>query len=234
MRRLAPLLLLVLGVSANANPAFEGNWMMDIRPDGAPLEGMLTVERNGDEWQAFVEGGPAPIEVDGDRITVDFDSRDIRGFVFVLRLTGTLAGDRIAGDFEVVADSAVLMKPGTWTADRYSAPERSTDPAPVDLSGTWKPMPGVDLRKYSMVLTPAAQEWYDGYLMHYDQPNVRCVSPGVTAMAAWGGYPFEILDGEDRLTFIYEVDSEVRRVFLDGTEAPEFYPHSGMGFSTGR
>jgi hypothetical protein len=52
-------------------------------------------------------------------------------------------------------------------------------------------------------------------------------------MVAWGAYPFEILESEERLTFIYEFDSEVRRIFLDGREPPEFYPHSGMGFSTG-
>jgi len=63
---------------------------------------------------------------------------------------------------------------------------------------------------------------------------VRCVSPGITTVVAWGAYPFEILPGEDRLTFIYEFDSEVRRIFLDGREPPAYYPHSGMGFSTGR
>ena len=92
----------------------------------------------------------------------------------------------------------------------------------------------MDFRKYSMDLTPAAEEWYAGYLMHYDQPNVRCVSPGITAMIAWSGYPFEILESENRLTFIYEVESEVRRVFLDGREPPEFFPNSPMGYSTGR
>jgi hypothetical protein len=53
-------------------------------------------------------------------------------------------------------------------------------------------------------------------------------------MVAWGGYPFEILASDNRLTFLYEVDSEVRRIFLDGRQPPEFLPHSGMGYSTGR
>ena len=56
-----------------------------------------------------------------------------------------------------------------------------------------------------MALTPAAQAWHDGYLMHYDQPNVRCISPGIVAMVAWGGYPFEVLESDQRLTFLYEV-----------------------------
>ena len=52
-------------------------------------------------------------------------------------------------------------------------------------------------------------------------------------MVAWGGYPMEILASENRLTFIYEVESEVRRIFLDGKSPPEFYPTSAMGWSNG-
>ena len=84
-----------------------------------------------------------------------------------------------------------------------------------------------------MDLTAKAQSWFDDYLMHYDQPNVRCVSPGIVAMVAWGGYPMEILRSENRLTVLYEVDSEVRRVFMDDSQPPEFYPTSAMGWSNG-
>jgi hypothetical protein len=84
-----------------------------------------------------------------------------------------------------------------------------------------------------MDLTDAAAAWHADYLMHYDQPNVRCVSAGIVAMVAWGAYPFEILATENRLTFLYEVDSEVRRIFLDGREPPEYFPPSPMGFSNG-
>ena len=55
-----------------------------------------------------------------------------------------------------------------------------------------------------------------------------------TAMVAWGGYPFEVLESVNRLTFLYEVDSEVRRIYLDDRERPEFYPPSGMGYSIAR
>jgi hypothetical protein len=82
-----------------------------------------------------------------------------------------------------------------------------------------------------MDLTPAAQAWHDEYLIHYDQPNVRCASVGIVAMVAWGAYPFEVLESENRLTFIYEVDSEVRRIYLDDTNPPDYYPAADMGFS---
>ena len=73
--------------------------------------------------------------------------------------------------------------------------------------------PGIDFRKYSMDMTESAKEWYGGYVMHYDQPNVRCVSVEIVATVAWGAYPFEIVTSKDRLTYLYEVVSKVRRVF---------------------
>jgi hypothetical protein len=230
-------LIAILSLNAGqaaANPQLEGDWMLDIRPSGAAVTGLLEIERNGDDWQAFVEGGPAPIVVDDDRLTVKIDSRDIRGFVFIMKLDGRLDDGALSGTFTVESDAEVSFSDGTWSATRYVADERPAEPRPVDISGIWKPAPGVDIRKYSMDLTPAAEEWHAGYLMHYDQPNVRCISPGIVAMVAWGGYPFEVLESDSRLTFLYEVDSEVRRIFLDDRQAPEFYPGSGMGFSTGR
>ena len=226
--------ILLLAGQTFANPAMEGEWMITVKPDGAPIMGVLQLERDGDEWTAHVEGGPAPVTVDGDRISLDVDSRDIRGFVFWWKFEGQLQDGRLSGSYTIESEAPMKIGPGTWSAERYQPPERPGKAAPVDLTGLWKPAPGVDFRKYSMDLTPAAKEWYAGYLMHYDQPNIRCVSPGITAMVAWGGYPFEVLESKQRLTFLYEVDSEVRRIYFDGREAPEFFPPSGMGYSTGR
>jgi hypothetical protein len=151
-----------------------------------------------------------------------------------MRLKGGVHDGELEGSFTIESEAKVNASDGTWTARRYEPKQRSIEAHPADLSGIWTPAPGRDFRKYIMDLTPAAEAWHADYLMHYDQPNVRCASPGITAMVAWGAYPFEVLESEDRLTFIYEFDSEVRRIFLDGREPPEFYPHSGMGFSTGR
>ena len=215
-------------------PCLEGEWMIELKPKGAPIIGLLQLERNGENWQAYVEGGPAPVAIDGDNIEVAIDSRDIRGFVFVMRLSGKLAGSQISGTYTVESEARVNVSDGVWQGARYTAVARPKEAKPVDMTGIWKPAPGIDFRKYTMDLTSAADAWLDDYLMHYDQPNVRCASPGITAMVAWGGYPFEILASDNRLTFIYEFDSEVRRVFMDGRKPPEFYQHSGMGFSTGR
>jgi hypothetical protein len=219
---------------ACANPAFEGDWMIELKSDRAPIVGLLELERHGEAWKAWVEGGPAPVDIDGDRISVRIDSRDLRGFIFFYVLEGALVEDSISGSYDIDTEARLNASPGTWTGSRYAPEPRPEEPEPVDITGTWTGAPGIDFRKYSMDLTPAAQAWHADYLMHYDQPNVRCVSPGITAMVAWGAYPFEILESEHRLTFLYEFDSEVRRIFLDGREPPEFYQHSGMGFSTGR
>lgn len=231
---LLALLAGVMGPVALANPAMQGDWMLQLQSPGAPTSGLLQLELQNGEWRAWVEGGPAPVTVHGDELTIDIDTRDIRGFVYLMRLTGRFNDDRLSGEFIIDSKAKVNASPGTWTAGRYVEAVRPAEPSPVDLSGIWSPAPGHDIRKYSMDLTPAAAAWLDGYLMHYDQPNVRCVSPGITAMVAWGAYPFEILRSDARLTFIYEFDSEVRRIFLDGRDAPDFYPDSGMGFSTGR
>jgi hypothetical protein len=230
------LSLLTLGLFAplaNANPAFEGDWMIELKSSGAPIIGLLELERGGDVWHGFVEGGPVPVSVDGDQIDILIDTRDLRGFIFFMHLKGELTGADLAGRFTIESEAKVNATDGTWSAQRYTPTPRDSEARPVNLSGIWTPAPGRDFRKYTMDLTPAAETWHAGYLMHYDQPNVRCVSPGITAMVAWGAYPFEILESEERLTFIYEFDSEVRRIFLDGRKPPEFYPNSGMGFSTG-
>ena len=40
MRNLT-LLFLVVAAPVCANPAMEGEWMLDVRPEGAPLTGLL-------------------------------------------------------------------------------------------------------------------------------------------------------------------------------------------------
>jgi len=218
---------------ARAQTSPEGEWMLELTGEGPTIIGMLSLEQSRDGFIGHVEGGPAPVTVEGNEIEILVDSRDLAGFVFTRRLTGQIAGDTMSGSFTIEGATEDPEPGGNWTAARKPPERPRQPPKPVDLTGIWTPAPGVDFRKYSMDLTDAAEAWHAGYLMHYDQPNVRCVSAGIVAMVAWGAYPFEILASENRLTFLYEVDSEVRRIFLDGREPPEYYPPSPMGFSTG-
>jgi len=213
---------------------FSGNWMLELAVPPADVAGLLTLQHLGSEWVGHVEGGPVVVNVGGDQIELIIDSRDIAGFIFERRLLGRLTGNVMSGTLSIIGQPDSGESGSFWTARRASENEEIIgEPRFADLSGTWIPAAGMDFRKYSMDLTPEAKIWHQDYLLHLDQPNVRCVSPGIVAMIAWSAYPSEWLINEGRITIIYEVGSEVRRVYLDGREPPEYFPHSPMGFSTG-
>lgn len=236
MMRVAALsaALVCLGLGpARADDSLAGKWMLELTGSGPTIVGELSLARDADGWRGHVEGGPIGVTIEDDRVQFVVDSRDLQGFIFDRVLVGTHADGRMSGTFTISGATHSDEPSGAWTAERSPEPAPRRAPDPVDLTGTWKPAPGIDFRKYSMDLTPEAERWFEGYVMHYDQPNVRCVSPGIVAMVAWGGYPMEILESESRLTLLYEVDSEVRRVFLDDTAPPEYYPTSAMGWANG-
>lgn len=233
MLMLSLVVALTVPVAANAEGSAAGEWMVELTGDAPRITGLLTLREQDGGWIGHVEGGPIGVTIDAAEVEFRIDSRDLQGFVFDRVLTGRIDGDTMHGEFRIEGATYREQTGGQWSARRRAEDRPPERPRPADLSGTWKPAPGIDFRKYSMDLTEKAQNWFDGYLMHYDQPNVRCVSPGIVAMVAWGGYPMEILSSDDRLTFLYEVDSEVRRVFLDGREPPEFFPTSSMGWATG-
>ena len=227
----------------------EGSWMLELNGSkqeidnsitiGAPSDneaaiiGELILRKEEKGWQAHVEGGPVEIDINGGEIEILIDSRDLAGFVFFRRLNGEISGNMMSGTFTIEGATENPEHGGYWVATRKKEKNEKLPPNPQNLSGIWTPAPGVDFRKYSMDLTEKAQNWHDDYIDHYDQPNVRCVSPGIVAIVAWGAYPFEILKSEERLTFLYEVDSEVRRIFMNDKQPPDYYPPSAMGFSNG-
>jgi len=217
-----------------AEADFEGRWMVSLQDQKRTLTGLLELARNDDGWTAFLEGGPAEVEIDGNDIVVIADSRDIRGFVFDRKLVGSLDNDAMSGTYQQVGSSAQKEAPGPWRAVREVLVNAAdTAPNPVDITGMWTATQELDFRKYTMSLTPAGKEWLENYLPYYDQPDVRCTSIGLPAIATYS-FPFEIIGSENRLTMIYEYSSKVRRIWLDGREASEFMPPSRMGHSNGR
>lgn len=246
MRSTVALLLawvMLVGIStprAFADEAgFAGQWMIRIpAPDVVPYEGLLELEQQGDEWVAYIENGPAPVSIKGNNIEIILDTRDRQGFQFQRLLEGALVDGKMSGVLHsvgILETAAEYGEDGSpWTAVRMDTiPPRTREHELGDFAGTWVGIRGVDLRKYTMDLTPAAKEWFAGYDARMDEPQKRCVSPGLIATSTWI-FPFEIIVGDNRLTMMYEVFGLTRRIFMNQTAMPEFFPESSMGYSQGK
>jgi hypothetical protein len=229
-------LVLAWLVSATALAAerdFAGDWLVSLQDNKRTLVGLLQLERTVDGWLGHLEGGPVRVMVNGDSITLYADSRDVRGFVFDRKLVGSLDDGVISGLYTQEGAAAQKEKGGPWRAERPVESATGADATPEGFSGTWTATQELDFRKYSMALTAAGQRWLDDYLPYYDQPDVRCTSIGLPALATYT-FPFEIIASPERLTFIYEYQSKVRRIWTNGRKPSEFMPPSRMGHSNGR
>lgn len=212
----------------------EGAWTLSVTDGDRTLRGTLEIEKSQDGFDAFLEGGPATVELEGDEITIVADSRDIRGFIFNRRMTGKIGDNYMSGTYVQEGEAAQKEDGGPWHAIRQADVLREIKKAtPVDLSGTWTATQDLDFRKYTMALTTAGEQWLESYLPYYDQPDVRCNSIGLPALTTYS-FPFEIIKSENRFTIIYEYQSRVRRIWMDGYQPNEFMPASRMGHSNGR
>ena len=233
-----------LAVNVIAQPAkntLSGQWMLELEQPGGALVGLLEINNKDDRIQGFVEGGPIDVSIQGQSIELKIDSRDAGARRFERILTGTLkkgAGGQwqMQGTYLSTAIGSEKMAPRAWRAEPYSendaSPAKNIAPKPVDLSGIWNPGTGIDMRKYSMDLTEKAQQWVAGYDPNMDQPPLRCLSPGLVQLFGYV-YPLEIVHAKDRIFIINEGYGQVRQIYLDGREPPDYYPQSRLGFSVG-
>ena len=241
MRTAALLFTLLASAAVSGNEGFAGKWDLTIAvPDAAPLVGVLELEQRDGAWHAWVENGPAPVEIDGDQIAFTIDSRDRQGFRFERRLQGRLEEGRISGvmrSSDVLPTAAEYGEDGSaWSAVRQNESRSGgAEYALADFDGTWIGIRGVDIRKYTMDLTDKASAWVTAYDARMDEPQKRCVSPGLVAATTWI-FPFEVAVKEDRqrIIMLYEAFGLSRRIHLDPERMPEFYPESSMGYSKGR
>jgi len=181
----------------------EGRWLLSLQDKKRTLVGLLEIVA---------------------------DSRDIRGFVFDRKMIGKIDGESMSGTYSQEGAAAQAEDPGPWRAVREQVQIAVVRPAkPVHLSGTWTATQELDFRKYTMALSPAGKAWLESYLPYYDQPDVRCTSIGLPALATYS-FPFEIIESDDRYTMIYEYKSKVRRIWMDGREPSEYMPPSRMGW----
>lgn len=217
--------------SSAAEADFIGSWLLyiDHRPAGFAY-GTLEIERGPDGGlAAYIDGGPAPVAVDGDEITLLFDWDNGGGIVSVSELAGSLGRGGIAG--EVSKDGEAT---GTWRATpRAGPPGLGEPPAPVDLSGVWAMRTDDGTGKDTFDMTPAAVEFQQAFDPQFDDPVLRCVSDGLVRETG-GPFANEIIQQPDKVTILYEDMHEIRRVYLDG-DWPEDIDTLGepLGYSIG-
>ncbi|MBT5219927.1 MAG: hypothetical protein HOI35_07595 [Woeseia sp.] len=236
-RKLFILFLMATPGAFAAEVDFAGAWRLNVVIPAEPLVGLLELEMTDSGWIAWVEGGPTPVTISGQQIELLIDSRDRQGYLFQRKLTGQLDNGKMTGvmtSIDVVETAAEFGEDrSVWTAVPYvfSATEFPIA-EPRMLKGIWVPLRGVDFRKWSTAMTPAAIEWLSGYDARMDEPQKRCVSPGLYSAVTWS-FPFEIVVDDDKIVMLYEAFNLMRRVFTDGRDDPGFYPNSSMGYSTG-
>lgn len=104
--------------------------------------------------------------------------------------------------------------------------------SPPDISGIWMATsPRSILTENMPVLTPQAQADMASFDPLSD-PIIRCVMPGFPRSGLII-YPFEIIQTDGMIVFLYESFGQVRRIYMDGRQPPDYLPPSRMGYSLG-
>ncbi len=102
-----------------------------------------------------------------------------------------------------------------------------------DFSGVWlATSPRSAGGENRPALTPGAQADLDAF-DPLDDPVIRCVPPGFPRSGLII-YPFEIVQADELVVFLYESFGMVRRIYMDGRELPDYLPPAISGYSTGR
>lgn len=213
-----------------AESDFIGTWLIELdhRP-GARL-GTLQIERADGGLAAFVDGGPVDVSIDGNRISFPFDWEDGGGLHHVTEVRGTLENGEMTGRMHRDGEQT-----GTWRATpRAKVPGVGEPPSPADLSGIWDMQTYDGTAKYRFAMTDHAREFQQGFEPRLDDPALRCVSDGLVRVTG-GPFAKEIIQGEDRITILYEDMHEVRRIYTDGRDFPDNVGslYSSMGYSIG-
>jgi len=101
-----------------------------------------------------------------------------------------------------------------------------------DMNGVWlATSPRSILTENMPPLTAQAQADFEAFDPLSD-PSIRCVMPGFPRSGLII-YPFEIVQTDSMILFLYESFGMVRRIYMDGRDAPEYLPPSRTGYSVG-
>ena len=131
------------------------------------------------------------------------------------------------GRFLGLIGSAVLLTVWATALPQDQAAE------PPDFSGVWlATSPRSAGGENRPALTARAQAGLDAF-DPLDDPVIRCVPPGFPRSGLII-YPFEIVQGDDMLVFLYESFGMIRRIYMDDRELPDYLPPAISGYSAGR
>ena len=139
------------------------------------------------------------------------------------RRTGFGAAGRIRG----LTGSAALLT--VWV----TASPQNQAAYPPDFSGVWlATSPRSAGGENRPALTARAQVDLDAF-DPLDDPVIRCVPPGFPRSGLII-YPFEIVQADEMVVFLYESFGMIRRIYMDGRELPDYLPPAISGYSSGR
>ena len=142
--------------------------------------------------------------------------------------------------------AAALGFPLTLLAQRPTPPHpirsRASLPTP-DFSGVWF----IDEYRRTILPNedPPFQPWAKALLekrsydnLHHDSdvsvdPTERCIPPGIPR-TMFQPFPWEIVQARDRIVIIYEYQSLVRQIFMDGRGHPSDLEPTYMGHAIGK
>ena len=107
--------------------------------------------------------------------------------------------------------------------------------AQADFEGIWvfnlrpgvRAAPSEDEIRY----TPAGRAEWERFGAEID-PSFRCIMPGIPR-GFTDPYPIEIIQQEHQIVILHEYYHQVRRIFMDGRQAPDYWPKTLGGYSTG-
>ena len=154
----------------------------------------------------------------------------------------SLAGSILAA-VAVLAFSPIILSP---TAQQPGTANAQTAAHPTDLTGLWaRHSDRSYARRFDEVppMTPWAEEKYkvvtegmapDEGARDDTDPIITACAPGGMTRILQQGRPFEIFQVPGRVLIVFEVDSKVRHIWMDGREHPEDPHPTWMGHSIGR
>lgn len=92
----------------------------------------------------------------------------------------------------------------------------------MDVRGAWDELAAAN----------SVQEVLSEFDRAVDDPSMRCVPPGLIRSAE-SRAQIEIIEQDHQILILYEAFGVIRRVHLNGPQAPEWMPPSPVGYSVG-